>query len=82
MSREEVDVSAIKNIIPDMRGVHLWIFLQLFGVPSSQGIYYGKNYGYESYEWTGGGGKVEYYFNSHNICVANDIFEWDKLFKG
>lgn len=63
-----------------MRGVHLWSFLQLFGVPNSHGVFCGKYSGYEVYTWSGCGGAVEYYFNSQNICVTDDASEFMKLF--
>lgn len=80
MSREEIDVVAIKNSNPDLRGAHLWVFLQLFGVPNAHGEYCGKYSGYEVYKWSGCGGEVEYYFNSQNICVTDDPAELIKLF--
>ena len=79
MPKEEIDVIAIKNSIPDMRGKHLWFFLQIFGVPSSHGVCYGKYAGYETYTWTGCGGEVEYYFNSENLCVTDDFYEFKKM---
>lgn len=73
---EEIDVLAVKKSIPDMHGRHLWDFLLKFGVPSSHGVYYGKYEGYETYGWTGCGGKVEFYFNSCNLCVADSLDEF------
>ena len=81
MAEKEIDVNAIKNGLPDMRGVHLWAFLQIFGVPSSHGVCYGKYEGYETYSWTGCGGEAEYYFDSDNLCVADDLCELKKLVK-
>lgn len=80
MSREEIDVVAIKNSVPDMRGAHLWSFLQVFGVPDGHGTYHGKYEGYETYRWSGCGGTVEYFFDSQNICVTDDFSEFQKLF--
>lgn len=80
MSKEEVDVVALKKSIPNMRGQHLWLFLQTFGVPSAHAVCYGKYEGYETYEWSGCGGTVEYYFNSQNICVTDNLLEFTKLF--
>ncbi len=80
MSKEEINVVAVKNSVPDMRGVHLWSFLQLFGVPNAHGVFCGKYSGYEVYKWSGCGGEVEYYFNSQNICVTDDLLEFTKLF--
>ena len=42
MSKEEINVVAVKNSVPDMRGVHLWSFLQLFGVPNAHGVFCGN----------------------------------------
>lgn len=61
-----------------MRGQHLWVFLQLFGVPSSHGVCYGELAGYESYAWTGCGGEVEYYFDSNNLCVTDELSNFKK----
>lgn len=76
MANEEIDVVALKKSIPDMRGQHLWLFLQTFGVPSTHAVCYCKYSGYESYSWKGCGGEVEYFFNSQNICVTDDMFEF------
>lgn len=81
MSKKEIDVVAIKNSLPDMRGQHLWVFLQTFGVPSSHGVCYGKYAGYEIYLWTGRGGEVEYIFDSNNICIDDDRCEFKKILK-
>lgn len=80
MSKEEIDVIALKNSVPDLRGQHLWLFLQTFGAPSSHAVCYGRYAGYESYVWSGCGGEVEYYFNSQNICVTDNLFEFLKMF--
>lgn len=79
MAKEEIDVVAKKTSVPDMRGQHLWFFLQIFGVPYSHGVCYGKYAGYETYSWKGCGGEVEYYFNSENICVTDDFYEFKKI---
>lgn len=81
MSREEVDVVAIKNSNPDLRGAHLWSFLQIFGVPNAHGEFFGKYAGYESYLWSGCGGSVEYYFDRRNICVCDSAAEFISMFK-
>lgn len=80
MAKEEIDVVAIKNSIPDLRGQHLWLFLQTYGAPSSHAVCYGRYAGYETYAWTGCGGEVEYFFDSRNVCVTDNIFEFLKMF--
>lgn len=49
MAKEEIDVEEIKRSVPDLRGQHLWLFLQTFGAPSSHAVCYGKFAGYETY---------------------------------
>lgn len=80
MAKDEIDVVAIKNSIPDLRGQHLWLFLQTYGAPSTHAICYGRYAGYETYSWAGCGGEVEYYFDSRNLCVTDNIFEFLKMF--
>lgn len=80
MAGEEIDVVALKNSVPDLRGQHLWLFLQTFGTPSSHAVCYGRYAGYETYVWSGCGGEVEYYFDNRNICVTDSFFEFLKMF--
>lgn len=78
MSKEEIDVVAVKNSTRDMRGQHFFEFLKIFGVPSSRGVCHGKYAGYEIYFWNGCGGEVEYIFDSNHICVTDDFYEFKK----